>query len=244
MTDSVVESKTGRSREPRETRPKESRKAPVRSGRIADAAGSLLSLIIVLRRTPNLDDLKDLRHTVDRMLLDFRSRLRDEGVPPADIDDASYAIAATFDETLLNARWNGRDNWEKNALARTYCNDEFVGLGFFDKLAQLRRSSNPPQDVIEVFYYCLVSGFQGKMVENPRQLADLVDELSKEIGTSAKVLSPSGVPEKAAALEPMRRFPWPLVVITAVFLPLLFWLVAWNIIDRHADNIRRAFAGN
>lgn len=244
MTDTVVESKTGRSRDPKEGRDRESRKAPVRTGKIADAAGSLLSLIIVLRRTANLDELKDLRGTVDRMMHDFRSRLRDEGVAPVDIDDSCYAIAATFDETLLNARWAGRDNWEKNALARTYCNDEFVGLGFFDKLAQLRRSSNPPRDVIEIFYYCLVSGFQGKMVETPRELADLVDELSKEIGTTARVLSPAGMPEKAAALEPMRRFPWPLVAITAIFLPLLFWLVAWNIIDRHADNIRRAFAGN
>jgi type VI secretion system protein ImpK len=236
-------------REPRESsrgskEPKDARKAVTRSGKLTDAAGPLLSLIIVLRRTTNLDDLKDLRGTVDRMILEFRSRTRDEAVSAVDIDDATYAIAATFDETLLNARWNGRDAWEKNALARTYCNDEFVGLGFFDKLAQLRRSSNPPRDVIEIFYYCLVAGFQGKLVENPRQLADLVDELSKEIGTSNKVLAPNGAPEKAGGLEPMRRFPWILVALTAIFLPLLFWLVAWNVIDRHADNIRRAFAGN
>ena len=178
------------------------------------------------------------------MILEFRSRARDEGVPLGEIDDATYAIAATFDETLLNASWAGRNDWEKNALARTYCNDEFVGLGFYDKLAQLRRSSQPPRDVIEIFYYCLVAGFQGKLVENPRQLADLVDELSKEIGTANRALSPSGNPEKGGRLDPLKRFPWPIVLITGIFLPLLFWLVAWNVIDRHADNIRRAFAGN
>jgi type IV/VI secretion system ImpK/VasF family protein len=243
MSTGVVDVRESRhGKEPREAGA--SKKASVRTGKLADAAGSLLSLIIVLRRTERLDDLKDLRGTVDRMLLEFRSRSRDEGVPSGEIDDATYALAATFDETLLNATWAGRDAWEKSALARTYCNDEFVGLGFYDKLAQLRRSSSPPRDVIEVFYYCLISGFQGKLVENPRQLADLVDELSKEIGTANKVLSPSGVPEKPGALEPIRAFPWWIVIVTAVFLPLLFWLVAWNVIDRHADNIRRAFAGS
>lgn len=213
-------------------------------GRLADAAGPLLSLIIVLRRTAELDQLTDLRGTVDRLIQEFRSRSRDEGVPAADIDDATYSLAATFDETLLNARWAGRDAWEKNALAKTWCNDEFVGLGFFDKLAQLRRASSPRRDVIEVFYYCLISGFQGKLVENPRQLADLVDELSKEIAPAAKTLSITGYPEReGAGLAPIRGFPWPLVVVTSIFLPILVWLVAWNVIDRHADAIRLALGG-
>lgn len=214
-------------------------------GRLADAAGPLLSLIIVLKRTAELDQLTDLRGTVDRLIQEFRSRARDEEIPAADIDDATYALAATFDETLLNARWAGRDAWERNALAKTWCGDEFVGLGFYDKLAQLRRSSSPRRDVIEVFYYCLVSGFQGKLVENPRQLADLVDELSKEIAPQVKTLSVAGYPEKeGAGLDPIRRFPWPVVVITSIFLPLLVWLIAWNVIDRYAGAIRQAFGGH
>jgi type IV/VI secretion system ImpK/VasF family protein len=214
-------------------------------GRLADAAGPLLSMVIVLRRTVNLDALSDLRNTIERMILEFRSRLRDQSVPAIDIDDATYAIAATIDETLLNARWAGRDAWERNALAKSYCNDEFVGLGFFDKLAQLRRSSTSRRDAVEVFYFCLVSGFQGKMVENPAQLKDLVDEIAKEIATPAKTVSVNAYPEKEGGrLETVGRFPWPIVLVTGIFLPLLVWLVTWNIIDRHADNIRRAFAGN
>jgi len=212
-------------------------------GQLADAAGPLLSLIIVLKRTKSLDDLPDLRAKVEKMILEFRSRLRDQAVPPGDIDDATYAVAATFDETMLNAQWAGRDDWERNALAKTYCNDEFVGLGFFDKLTQLRRSSSPKRDVIEVFYYCLVSGFQGKLVETPGQLADLVDEISKEIATPDKTVSANAYKDKAGRLEPLRNFPWPIIAVVGVFVPLLVWLVAWNIVDRHADSIRRAFAG-
>ncbi len=218
-------------------------KTPVTRGQLADAAGPLLSLIIVLKRTYSLDSLTDLRNKVEKMILEFRSRLRDLGTPPQDTDDATYAIAATFDETLLNAQWAGRDDWERNALARTYCNDEFVGLGFFDKLTQLRRSSSPRRDVIEVFYYCLVSGFQGKLVETPGQLADLVDEISKEIAAPEKAVSVNAIPEGAGRLEPLRTFPWPIIAVVGIFVPLLVWLVAWNVVDRHAENIRRAFAG-
>ena len=41
--------------------------APTRP-RLADAAGGLLSLIVLLRRTPDLDRLRDLRMTVERLI--------------------------------------------------------------------------------------------------------------------------------------------------------------------------------
>jgi type VI secretion system protein ImpK len=214
--------------------------SPKAHGKLADAAGPILSLIIVLKRARDLDSFTDLRTKVEKMILEFRSRLRDKEVSALDIDDSTYALAATIDETLLNARWSGRDGWEKNALAKTYCNDEFVGLGFYDKLAQLRRSSTPRRDVVEVFYFCLISGFQGKMVEDPRQLADLVDELSKEIAAPGKTVSVNATSEKEKGLEPIGRFPWPIVIIASVFLPLLVWLIGSNIIDRHADRILKA----
>lgn len=218
--------------------------APVRP-RLADAAGGLLSLIVLLRRTPDLDGLRDLRMTVERLIAEFRGRARDQGAPQADVDDATYALAATIDELLLNARWNGRDIWERDSLARTWCNDEFVGLGFYDKLTQIRRGGSARPEVVEVFYYCLLAGFQGKLVEEPGQLKALVEELSRDLAAPVKQLSPRGqMPAEGAAVGALKRFPWPAVVITAVFLPLLVLLLAYGMLDRHRDSILRALAGN
>lgn len=213
-------------------------------GRLADAAGALLSLVVVLRETSGLDALSDVRGSVEKLFGEFRSRARDRGAVAADIEDASYALAATIDETLLNANWEGRAGWQTAALAKTYCNDEFVGLGFFDKLAQVRRSGGDRRDVIEVFYYCLACGFQGKYVEEPARIADLLDELSKEISTPVKGLSPRGYPEREGGrLEPIRTFPWPTVVALSIAVPVIVWGICSILLDRHAEKVVRALTG-
>jgi type VI secretion system protein ImpK len=210
-------------------------------GKLTAAAGPLLSLLVVIRRSRDLDALSGLRATVDRLFQDFRNQARNAGIALGDADDAAYALAAAFDEALLTARWSGREEWLRNPLARQYCNDEFVGIGFYDRLTQVRRSSTPRPDVVEVFYYCLVSGFRGKLVENPKELNELLADLAGEIGGPAGALSPEGYPNKdTGRLQPMRKFPWPAVVITCVFLPLLVWLLAWNGLDHRAGTIVRA----
>ena len=213
-------------------------------GRLTRCAGSLLALLIVLRRSHDLDSFSDLRLTVDREFHGFRSQARDEGAPAADVDDASYALAAAFDEALLSASWQGRGAWQADSLARRFCNDEFVGDGFYDKLAAVRRATPPRTEVVEIFYYCLVAGFQGRLVESPREREGLVEELSREVGSAKVVLAPHGVPEpEGGKLQPIRRFPWPVVVLASVFIPVVVWLLAWDSLDRHAERIQRTLGG-
>lgn len=221
------------------------KRATAAAGRLTRCAGSLLSLAIVLKRTADLDSYPDLRSTVDRLFHEFRSQARDEGASGAEVDAASYAIAAFLDEILLRASWQGKEDWQRDSLARSYCNDEFVGDGFYDKLATVRRAAPAQPEVLEVFYYCLISGFQGRMVESERQRADLINQISQEIGASVKSLSPNGLPKPdAGALQPIKRFPWPMVVLASVLLPILFWLLSWNLLDRHADGIAQTLGGN
>jgi type VI secretion system protein ImpK len=213
-------------------------------GRLTRCAGSLLSLLIILRRSRDLDSFRDLKLTVERLFHDFRSHARDEEIPGEEIADASYALAAAFDEVLLSASWEGKEAWQRESLAKQYCNDEFVGDGFFDKLAAIHHSATPKREVVEVFYYCLISGFQGRMIESPQKRDDLIDELSREIGTKVKVLSPNGLPEpEGGKLQPIKRFPWPMVVLACILIPILVWLLSWESLDRHTEKIVRALGG-
>lgn len=215
------------------------------AGRLTRCAGSLLSLAIVLKRTRDLDSLPDLRSTVDRLFHEFRSKARDEGAGGGEIDAASYALAAFLDEILLRASWEGKEDWQRDSLARHYCNNEFVGDGFYDKLATVRRAVPAQPEVLEVFYYCLISGFQGRMVESERERDDLIDQISREIGTTVKVLSPHGIPaNEGGRLQPIKRFPWPMVVLAGLLVPILVWLLSWNLLDRHADAIVKSLGGN
>jgi len=205
-------------------------------GKLAAAAGPILSMIFVLRKSRDLDRHPDLHGKVVQSFEDFRRQARDAGVSPTDLDDASYALAATLDETMLLANWSGRDQWQADSMARRYCNNEFVGLGFYDKLAQVRRSGPARRDTLEVFYYCLVAGFQGKLVESPKEHADLIDQLAREISSGETTVSPNAY-QKVGRLEPLQRFPWLAVVITCAALPFFVWLVTWSMLDRRAARI-------
>jgi type VI protein secretion system component VasF len=100
-------------------------------------------------------------------------------------------------------------------------------------------------EVLEVFYYCLIAGFQGRMIESTSQREQIIDELSHEIGTKKQILSPNGLPvPEGGKLQPIKRFPWPMVVFASVFITILFWLLSWNALDRHADKIARALGGS
>jgi type VI secretion system protein ImpK len=214
-------------------------------GRLTRCAGSLLSLLIVLRKSRDLDSMTDLRLAVGRLFQDFRGQARGEEISQQEIDDASYPLAASFDEILLGATWEGKDAWQRDSLAKQYCNDEFVGDGFYDKLAEVRRSVTSKREVVEVFYYCLIAGFQGRMIESASQRESLIDELSREIGTKRQMLSPNGLPvPEGGKLQPIKRFPWPMVVFASVIITILFWLLSWSALDRHADKIVRALGGS
>jgi type IV/VI secretion system ImpK/VasF family protein len=210
--------------------------AKERGGKIAAAAGPLLSMIFVLRKSRDLDRHPDLHGKVVQAFEDFRRQARDAGVSGSDLDDVSYALAATLDETMLLASWSGRDQWQADSMARRYCNNEFVGLGFYDKLAQVRRAGPSRRDTLEIFYYCLVAGFQGKLVESPKELSDLIDQLAREISSHESTVSPNAY-QKVGRLEPLRRFPWLAVVITCAALPFFVWLFTWSLLDRRAERI-------
>ncbi|MCA9758591.1 MAG: type IVB secretion system protein IcmH/DotU [Candidatus Eisenbacteria bacterium] len=205
-------------------------------GALAKAAGPVLSMLFVLRRTNDLDSLRDVQVAVISQIEEFRRTARDLGIGSGDIEDATYAIAATFDETMLTRQWQGRESWQSQSLAQRYCQNEFVGLGFYDKLAQVRRSTPPRPDVTEIFFYCLVAGFQGRLVDSPKEHADLVDELAREIAPPAKELAPKAYAEKGR-LAPFRRFPWVAVILSCLTLPFLVWLVSWSVLDGRAAKI-------
>jgi type VI secretion system protein ImpK len=217
-----------------------------RSGqkRVASLAGPLFSLMIVLRRTPNLDALVGLRETVVRLFEDFRGRSQAEGIAHDDVDDATYALAAALDEALLSVSWSGRDAWQRDSLAKRYCNNEFVGMGFYDKLAQARHATPVRTGVVEVFYYCLVAGFRGKFAESPQELERLRDELSKEIGTTGSTLVPPTTAGKAEVfLKPIRSFPMMWIITVALSLVFIFWLVMSLILDGRADGVVEGLKG-
>ena len=79
---------------------------------------------------------------------------------PQDAQDITYAIVALTDEVVLSKGGALRDYWLANMLQLRFFNENVAGENFFVRLAQLLTQPNR-QDVLRVYYLCLLFGFQG-----------------------------------------------------------------------------------
>jgi type VI secretion system protein ImpK len=118
-----------------------------------------------------------------RAFLDeFERDARKLGAATEDIFDAKYAFCAAADECILRSTLSIRDLWERRPLQLAYFGDQLAGENFFEKLEVLRSHGATRSQTLEVFYLCLLLGFQGKYaLEGTEKLGYLVARVGDEL---------------------------------------------------------------
>lgn len=91
-----------------------------------------------------------------------RVRAKSAGISKKKFDQALFAIFAWIDETILETGWQQKNEWIKNSLQKKYFNTTSAGTQFFDKLEKFGEDD---KDILEVYDYCLASGFKGSLYE-------------------------------------------------------------------------------
>lgn len=139
----------------------------------------LLSLIRM--RSAPLDAARFTEHV--RQFLDELERgAKRLNISTDDIYAAKYAFCAALDEQILSSNFDIRKTWERQPLQLTFFGDHLAGEHFFVKLEELRAQGASRLAALEVFYMCLLLGFQGKyMLEGPEALGYLVSRVGDEI---------------------------------------------------------------
>lgn len=84
---------------------------------------------------------------------------RDAQIDPRDYDDARFALVAWVDETMMNAPWVHRGEWQRSLLQTELYATTNAGEEFFERLNRLAPSQN---NIREVYYMCLCLGFMGR----------------------------------------------------------------------------------
>jgi len=192
---------------------------------LVGAAVPVFSLMAVITRSPSLDSLRDLRGTAVRLLEQFRMKAAQEGAGPDEIDAAVYALAATLDELSLTRDWNGRLEWQESPLAKTYCRDDFVGVGFYEELDKIRRTPGDRTQLLEIYSYCLAAGFRGQYADQPSEYEDLVRKLAEETNRPGEVV-PTASLERRSVSDQIREFPYGLVLLTCFTVAFVWYVVA------------------
>jgi type VI secretion system protein ImpK len=159
-------------------------------------------LLFLLRSGTTPHSATEFNRRVDAFLAQFERHATNFGKPTAAIQDCKYAFCALLDEIILNSDFGIRDEWERNPLQLRLFGEHLAGEGFFDRLENLRLEPQKHIETIEVFYTCLLLGFQGKyLLEGEDKLGYLTARIGQEI-TSFR----GGKPDFAPHWKPAFRF--------------------------------------
>jgi type VI secretion system protein ImpK len=167
----------------------------------------------------------------------FELRAQQAGIPNETILGARYCLCTALDEAAALTPWGGGGVWSAHSLLVTFHNETWGGEKFFQLLAKLSQNPGQHLDLLELLYYCLLLGFEGRyrVIDNGRsQLETLRQRLLRILrgarGDYPLALSPHWRDEPAQT--PLRRLPVPLWVfgaLAAVLALALYWGLGWRL---------------
>jgi len=120
----------------------------------------------------------ELRDRLTALIDAQERRARGAEVPWDSYVEARFAVLAWVDELILNSPWPGRGDWQH--LMLKYYSTLNAGNQFFERV---ERPPASERGVLEIYYYCLALGFEGKfaLAENPRALRELKQRLHNQL---------------------------------------------------------------
>lgn len=154
---------------------------PFTTNPLVSAAGPIFSLLERLCVSPSLPAINSIRDNIEHELRAFHSRLN--GKSHAEEIDAigHYLLCATIDEVLGKSYLR---LYGKSAEFQAFTPLSYDNIGpeerFFDIIKHIKEQPNQYLDLIELAYYCLITGFEGNQhgkADGRLVLDNLIEEL-------------------------------------------------------------------
>lgn len=213
------------------------------------AANPLINAIPQIRHSLSHEDPAALRQQLIDQMRRFELSCQQSGVGYEVIIGARYCLCTALDEAAALTPWGSRGVWTSNGLLVTFHNETWGGEKFFQLLARL--SQNPRRHILmlELIYFCLLLGFEGRyrVLDNGRsQLETIKQRLLQMIkgvrGSYAAALSPH--PTDQPVLRKLWRPMIPLWACAAVagLAACLFYIVLnWRLGDYTSPVLARIY---
>ncbi|WP_257387785.1 DotU family type VI secretion system protein [Tahibacter caeni] len=161
-------------------------------------ANPILNLVYQIRTLVHNADPERLKNYLADEIRRFDATAKAQGIPPEHIVAARYCLCTVLDEAAAQTPWGSSGAWSKNSLLVTFHNETWGGEKFFQLLAKLAQTPAQYIDVLELMYYCIALGFEGRyrIVSNGQsQLENLKRRLADIIKTAR------GVPDRALSIH-------------------------------------------
>lgn len=134
------------------------------------AANPVLNLVPQIRSTAQLSDVAQLREFLIEKIHAFERRARELNVAPETIIGGRYCLCTLLDESAAQTPWGGSGVWSRHSLLVTFHNETWGGEKFFQLLSKLAQNPQQYRDLLELMYYCISLGLEGRfrVVDNGR----------------------------------------------------------------------------
>lgn len=198
--------------------------------RLAEVYAPCITLILQLRSAVDFGEPETLRDRVRDLIARVEREAQRLGAPAEDIEQATFAIVAFLDETILSSDWPYRDQWIARPLQLEMYDRYDAGEAFFTRLQTLLDQPARSGEVLEVYYLCMALGFKGQyQLHDQARLRVLIDEAEKALRSTpgyreATELSPHGTPRGQVASEVRRKLPPWVIIAAAAAIGLVVYL--------------------
>jgi type VI secretion system protein ImpK len=212
-----------------------------------------MGVAVRLRGLYHFDDVAALHAHLANEVQAFERASEAAGYDPATVITARYCICAMVDEAVLSQRWGGDSLWPEHPLLSVFHNETWGGEKVFAILDRVIAEGNRFQDLMELIYYCIGLGFEGKfhvLHNGPAKLQELMDfvyrQLERHQGEPPGFLTSPQNNIVNSDQHMSRRLPlWAIPLIGMVLLGAVF--LAFDIpldqqIDRISTSIGRALS--
>jgi type VI secretion system protein ImpK len=172
------------------------------------AANPLLNLVPQIRYTVHHPNPGWLREHLASQVREFEVRARQAGVSAEQIGAARYCLCTALDEAAALTPWGGAANWSADSLLVAFHNEAWGGEKFFEVLDRLMQRPREHLALLELLYYCLALGFEGRyrVLDNGRaQLDELRQRLARTIRGERGEFDPALSPHWRDALIARER---------------------------------------
>jgi len=146
--------------------------------------------ILVAAANPLLNAIPQIRHSVShsnpvhlrQQLIDqvrrFEQECQKQGLSYEVIVGARYCLCTALDEAAALTPWGRSSVWTSNGLLVTFHNETWGGEKFFQLLAKLSQNSQQHILLLELIYFCLMLGFEGRyrVLDNGRSQLETIKQ--------------------------------------------------------------------
>lgn len=159
--------------------------------------GILTATVRVQSGRQKVDDPENFRTRMKQALREIASSAARKGYSAEDVQEANFAVVAFLDETVLTSDANATE-WAQKSLGEELFGQRSAGEVFFKRLETLRanRDSQSLAEVLEVYYLCLLLGYEGKFAGGSKAelqllMSNLRDRMERIFGRATE-FSPDG----------------------------------------------------